>query len=586
MSKLLKYLRLLLLCGPLRALSRVLLYGWSVLTLVVSVAVGYVPSAQAEIEDMPASSDVAPLVHGSNATLLVRQFLLEGVVERAGAGITLARLDASIHELHNIQGVQLTVLDIHHIADALTRIYHNAGYPFTKVIVPAQEIIEGRVTLQVVEPTVGSIHVRGGSSYDQAQMESAFSSVIGEVVNAKEVETLVRRVNGFPGLSTFSYFSKGARPNTTRINIKIQKEVSWQVLAKVDNYGVETTGQTRGLTSLTLNNPLGFADQLSLGIMQSVGAEEEENTTYGSFFYRAPLFHSAFSVGLLASNNQFDIGRDFADLGLQGEASIARADLRYLWSSSRSLSGSVMVYGDAKRSELQSELNTDVLDKEETSNGSGLLLTVNYRGEGSPLQQKLFIDIYTGDYEIEYGEDAAIVAAEDSFVKSQVRYQLRWDWLSLYSQIQWDIRAQHSDVALPSIEQISASGPYAIRGLETGFYSSDNGAITSLQWRFMHPSWLGDTVSKGVSGMFVPFVFYDAAVLERIAMENEQLTVSGAGVGVDYSISISDSLRVFGRLTVAATDNIEQRNTETDEINMTIDPEQQHAVYGEINVQF
>jgi len=568
---------------------------------------------------MPSSLDVAPLVHKGRLhkgeqRLRVSRFTIDGLVERERYGITLGRLQALIKAKQSALGDQLTVSEIHYIADHLTRFYHTVGFPFSRVIVPEQEVVDNTIRLQVIEAVIASVDVRGESLYGKGQLQSPFSSVIGKVTNSSDIESLLRHVNTFPGLQTFGYFSKGAKPGETRINLKVQQEESWQLLTKVDNYGADTTGENRGLVSLTLNNPLGFADQLSLGVLQSFDSKEgEQNTTYGSLSYRIPLFHSALSLGLLVSNNQFDIGRDFSDLGLEGEASIARVDMRYQWAQSRTLNSTFAVYGDNKTSDVKSGLTTDILDKEETSQGAGLLLTLNYRGTGSSIQQQFFVDVYAGRYETEFGEDAFINGQggsdflEDSFTKVQLRYRFQWDWLWLSSQLEWSVRGQYSDVALPSMEQISVSGPFAVRALETGFYSADNGVLSSFQWRLMNPQWLGDNaVSRAISKAIVPFVFYDFSLLQRneltrdesqldasqtggagsVLVMDEELTASGFGFGFDFNVMLSSTLSVFGRVTVARTNKIEQRITETDAINTTIDPTQQRSVYGEFNVRF
>lgn len=566
---------------------------------------------------MPSSTDVASDVvrdvAGKTSGVKVSRFVLKGVIEREENGITLAHLETLIANKRAELPDRLNVADIHHVADHLTGFYQAAGFPFSRVIVPEQEVIGGIVTLEVVEAVVGSVDIItphttlqavASPLYSTAQLSSPFSPVMGAVVDSKSIESILRRVNSFPGLTVFGYFSRGAKPGETRINLKVQGEEAWQLLTKVDNYGTDTTGQYRGLVLLTTNNPFGFADQLSLGLLQSFDVDNDsgndssnasnnasnkqnQNTTYGSLSYRTPLFHSAISLGFLFSNNQFDIGREFSDLGLEGEASIARVDSRYQWSRTPSLNSTAALYADRKTSELNSGLTTDILDKKDVSTGVGALLTLNYRSVGSAFQQQLLVEAYSGQYKTEFGEDALLSSLEESFVKTQLRYRLKWDWKQAYSQLELSFRAQFSDVALPSMEKISVSGPYGVRALETGFYSADKGAIASMQWRLMDPSWLGSNeFLKTISKAMVPFVFYDAGLMENILSEEERLSASGYGLGIDYNVKITSTVRAFGRLTIATTDHIEQRNTETDAVNMTIDAKQQRTLYGEFNVRF
>ena len=592
---------------------------WLLIGCVLCIFSNALHAASTDTTSMPSSLDVAPLVHkkkpdqgGANQSehrLRVDRFVIDDLVERERYGVTLVRLQALIKSKQSVLGDQLTVSEIHYIADHLTRFYHAVGFPFSRVIVPEQEVVDNTIRLQVVEAVIANVDVRDESLYGKEQLQSPFLSVIGKVTNSSVIEFLLRHVNSFPGLQTFGYFSKGAKPGETRINLKVQHEESWQLLSKVDNYGADTTGENRGLVSLTLNNPLGFADQLSLGVLQSFDSKEgAQNTTYGSLSYRTPLFHSALSLGFLASNNQFDIGRDFTDLGLEGEASIARVDMRYQWAQSRTLNSTLAVYGDSKTSDVKSGLTTDILDKDETSQGAGLLLTLNYRGTGSSIQQQFLVDVYGGRYETEFGEDVQINGQggsnllDDTFTKAQLRYRFQWDWLWLSSQLEWSVRGQYSDVALPSMEQVSVSGPFAVRALETGFYSADNGVLSSFQWRLMNPQWLGgNAVSRAVAKSIVPFVFYDFALLQRnelkradflgssddsVLVVEEELSVGGYGLGFDFNVKLSSTLSVFGRVTVARTNKIEQRIIETGAVNTTINPAQQRSVYGEFNVRF
>lgn len=553
--------------------------------------------------DTPIPSSNMPLPSQQQSLQSAKQILIKQVqfidfVPRPAQGLTLEKLRAVIKAMQLQWGVYLSVAEIHSLADQITRLYRNAGFSFTRVIVPPQEIKNHQLQLQIIEGTLGDIQVRGADHYGAKTIKRPFQGLLNRVVTQQQIQQALAIVNQYPGLEVYGYFSKGSKPHQTRLNLKVQKEQWLQATLKADNYGSENTGLYRATGYITVNNPLGFADRLTLGVLQSldIGNQAQENNTYGSIAYQAMITPGGSRIGLLAGNHQFELGQAFSDLGVEGEAEHYRLDLTVPWRRTRWFSSDVNLYGEQKQTDITSALDTDLLDKQEQTQKLAIALQLNHQAKHALASQfrwgqALNLGIYAGDFDIEFGQDTAMPTLSDNLQTLFINYSLFGQYYhqgKAAYRWQFSLKGQYSDQRLPDVETFTLSGPYGVRAYEQGLLSADQGGVASLQWFWLSPDWLGN---NGFSRTVKPFVFYDAAYGERLADGaiselREQIIASGYGLGFDIRYPANGSNRSgwWGRFTLARRDSLKSNPAAADRDlkKFSNNP----VIYGELSYRF
>lgn len=551
-------------------------------------------ASQAMALTVPSSTSPKPVQSKSNNQsyfkneILVKSIDFIGFVEREEHGITLDALNSIVQKYQLEWGVYLSIAEIHSLADQLTHYYRKAGFNFTKVVVPPQEIVSNTLTLNIVEAVIGDIHIRDADWYSETQIKNALAPLKNKVVTNQQVKQLLDRVNQFPGLKVFGYFSKGSKNNTTRLNIKVQKESIADATLKVDNYGSESTGLYRAIGLVNVNNPFGFADQLQIGVLQTLDIDNQaqEENRFGSLSYRIPIHNSGASLGVSLSNNQFELGQDFSVLGVQGKADIFRVELNIPRSGDSLYASNWSVYMDQKDTTIESDLDTNLLDEDETTKGLGLGYSYQYRSRTSTTRSSRWgygglISAYGGNSEIEFGSDTGKTKQEEDFSKLMISQSLYWDYVSngmTKSRLLLEIKGQYSDDRLPDIETFALSGPSGLRSYESGLFNADKGGVARIQWYW-------------ISRYIKPFLFYEGAYGERRSDLEEddailRLHATGYGIGFDGFISFGEfpNSGIHCRFTAGQSESVE---VNSDDILPDRDElEDKLTVYGELSYRF
>lgn len=213
----------------------------------------------------------------------------------------------------------VTLLDLYAAADKVTAFYIRHGYTLASVTIPAQRVSGGVVRLQVFEGRIGKVAVEGNRFYSSAHIGKYLQPLRpGEVYRGDTLETGMLRLNALPGLSAKAVVRPGEQFGTSDIAVKAE-EKRWAGSAVMDNYGRQNIGATRYSASLTVNDPFGVEDQISLtGLTSEAGL-----LTYGYAQYSRALDFTGLRATLSYGHAQFEVGGPFA--GVEGHNYIGRA---------------------------------------------------------------------------------------------------------------------------------------------------------------------------------------------------------------------------------------------------------------------
>ena len=427
-------------------------------------------------------------------------------------------------------GSELTLPELRNAAAAITRFYNSRGYLLAQAYLPAQDVLEGTVTIAVIEGRYGAIDLR-----NQTRMSDGVARRIldgldpGDPVAIAPLERRLLLLSDIPGVIVHSTLSPGAEVGASDLTVDLAPSPLISGSLEADNAGNRYTGAYRFGGSINLNNPAGLGDLLSLRLLAST-----EGLAYGRAAYQAPI--GAATVGVAYTHLQYDLGREFSALDAGGSADMVSAFVSYPLIRSRNANLHVFGSADAKFLTDEIGLVSQVSDKEIQS------LTAGLRGDsrdsfGGGGWNTGSVSWTTGELDIESplerAADAMSARSQGGFGKLQYavsRLQTVSGPLSVYG----SLRGQVATDNLDSSEKMELGGAYAVRAYPEGEAYGDEGYVATLEARLALDQW-----TASLPGRFQLIGFVDAGEIDFahdpwFAGANHARR-SGAGVGLVWS---------------------------------------------------
>jgi len=405
--------------------------------------------------------------------------------------------DTQLAEKENLQslikpviGKTLDHAGLQQVADALTRYLRGRGYVLARAYLPRQDLTEGVLEIALMQGRLESgeqrIEVGGSSRSNPERLRAIAASALpeGEVLRAEDLERALLLINDQPGVSARSALERGAQPGTSRllVDAKAGPLVSGGVSA--DNYGNRSTGVARINAQVSLNDPLGIGDQLTLGASKTTGSD-----IVGAS-YSLPLTASGLRLQVGASYLRYDVDQDqFRELDLRGNARTASIGLSYPLIRSR-LQNLYVTAGYEHKALEDRALGSNLRDRQ-LDNFTFALSGNRFDDFASGGVTDAGISLTLGELDLsgnradEYA-DARSAGSDGRFEKLNLRISrlqnlgAGTDW-SLFA----GLSAQWSDQNLDSAEKFLLGGPAGVRAYPIGEAAGDHGWLGTLEVRRM-----------------------------------------------------------------------------------------------------
>lgn len=502
-----------------------------------------------------------PLGVEEGTRTFVRRFLVGGVIDRPEQGIrkeeVLALVERLRREYQGLNGAGegkptgpargLTIGQLQEIANAITQYYRRAGFILARAFVPAQEVKKGIVRIEVQEGTLAQVMPQGNKRFSEELMARPFAGLVGEPVTGTHIESALLLLSDYPGLSAYGVFRPGPLPGTTELVLNVDRERLYEGSLNFDNYGTRFTGDNRVVLNLSLNNPLGAADRLTTSLIQSFSPRK---SLYGSVRYEVPIYDGRHSLGVGYSRNAYDVGSEFADLGLEGESWVGNVSLtrNFLRGRNRNLFGTLEF--QHKKAETSAR-GTTVTDDELSV--IGLELSVDgiiprwSTIQAMTLRYDHGLEGVLGamDADQDRRPPSSRIDSNGEFVggdfdKLTLAYA-RVQNLTKHQSLLFRLNGQYSPDPLVSVEQFVIGGPTSVRAYPRSEYLMDYGVFGSLEWSIDAPGITGQPFAVGRTWGDVLrlslFVDYAAGELnDALLNETDSVDIAGAGVGIHLNL--------------------------------------------------
>lgn len=252
-------------------------------------------------------------------------FTLKGITFRGNDTIPSDELLAPVRDQI---GKQIGFADLEAIAAKVTQVYRARGYLLAQVVIPQQDVSAGTVEFTVLEGRVGHVRldIAAGTPVRESLIRERVAQIpVGKPLQQHDIERTMLLLSDLPGIQVTSAIETGEEPGTVDLGISVAPAKRWTFAVDVDNYGAPESGTWRLGALARLNSPFMIGDNLDLRLLGS----ERLDTVYGRIGYEAPVNAYGTRVGVAVSRLNYALGKEFASLDAQGEATVVDLTLTH-----------------------------------------------------------------------------------------------------------------------------------------------------------------------------------------------------------------------------------------------------------------
>ena len=223
-------------------------------------------------------------------------------------------------------------------AAAIAAAYREAGW-IVRAYLPAQDIVDGVVTIQIVEAVFGGTHIQGDIpqriSREQIMRIFQAQQKTGELLNADKLDRALLLADDLPGVTVAGGLREGAKEHETDLDLKLGEEPLASGEFGLDNTGSRSTGNDRLTVNLGLTSPFKHGDLVSANVIHTQGSDYmrlDGNIPLGSNGWRTGVNASHLTYSLVAPEfSALDAHGTSDTVGLEATFPIIRSRLKNLY---------------------------------------------------------------------------------------------------------------------------------------------------------------------------------------------------------------------------------------------------------------
>lgn len=442
-------------------------------------------------------------------------------------------------------GKKTNIERLHYLAKLITQHYHEAGYVLSQTILPAQDIKNGVVRLQVVEGYITQVQFDGAEVFTDRLgiLEQGREDILAmRPLDGKKLERILRSMSDLGGVeakATLQPMSRSASAGTTSLQIHFSKRKPEHRVV-LDNYGTRYGGPVQ-LTGYSQFFPEWFGlDTLSFSALTSVPLDEAH---FLSASYTLPIASDGTTLGFNASYSDSapgynlrsnDVKSDSYNLGVQVTHPILH-DRSTRWDLTPSF--------DLKNS------TTDILKTPISNDRNRALRITNDFSHADSWDGSM-----EGNFTVSQGLD--ILGARETGSRNLSRVEGKSDFTKIDGTISrsqilnqdWQVNlsaaGQYAWSPLLSAEEYGFGGQKFGRAYNASEITGDHGLAGSIEVQY-------NSLPPQYDIYLQPFVYYDIGKVWNLDADAQDTAAASAGVGVNaqHTSGVSGSFTIAQPLT-------------------------------------
>jgi hemolysin activation/secretion protein len=379
---------------------------------------------------------------------------------------------------------ELTDQDLESLRLALTVYYVNHGYINSGAIIPDQTVMNGIITLHIIEGKLTNIEVAGNRWFRTSYIRNRVNLGGGPPLNIYALQEQLQILQQDDRIQKLNAELKpDVKPGESLLKVQIQEENPLKIVLEFDNYQPPTVSSEGGIGRVTVTdqNLLGFGDIFSFTYGRSSGINPEID-----IYYTIPFTAHDTSLMLYYRKNDFTvIESPFKNLDIVSNADIAGVTLRQPFYRTIHQEFALALTGEYIN-------NRTFLDNEPFSfypgmeNGRAIVTALRFSQEWT---YRALAQVIALRSRLSFGIDALGATVHSSGLPDsqfiswllQAQWAMRHKFLDMQTILRMDL--QLANKPLLAVEQIAVGGRYSVRGYRADLLVRDNGFIASLETR-------------------------------------------------------------------------------------------------------
>jgi hemolysin activation/secretion protein len=225
------------------------------------------------------------------------------------------------------EGQTMPLEQLEQVVGRITRAYHDAGYPLAYAYLPQQQIHDGEVTVDIVEPRYSKISVIGHSKLKSGVALRTVGVAQGQMIAEAPLTRGLILLSQTPGIAAHAVFSPGQQPQTSDLDLNVQDTPRLVGDIDVSNSGNKAVGSTLIGADGTFNDPFGYGSAISVNAMAT--PHDEARLNAAGFALSLPYIWNGLRAGAYGSFTNYHLGESFAPLNESGRADQGGVDATY-----------------------------------------------------------------------------------------------------------------------------------------------------------------------------------------------------------------------------------------------------------------
>lgn len=415
----------------------------------------------------------------SHGTANDTRFMVKSIRIGGNSEIATPELQALVAGL---AGGEHSLAELDAAAARITRYYRARGYVVARAYIPAQDVKNGVVVIDIIEGRVGQHRIDNRSRLSDERAYAYLSQVKdGEVIRGEQIERSLLLLNDTPGVGgSRATLQPGASVGTSDLIVELNHAALVSGNFEIDNYGNRYTGEYRSSATVNLNSPLRIGDQLTVS-----GLASGQDLNYGRIAYQFPVASASLRMGAAYFDVRYHLGKDFSTLSAHGKANSGSVFGVYTFIRSQSSNLTETLTLEKKKLTDYVDATATVTDKDVRLAKLGL--TGNHQdtlGGGG---------ISSADLSVVIGQltinSPGALAIDQASARSNGRYTRvscsvsRLQRLTDNNRFYLSFSGQRADKNLDSSEKFSLGGAYGVRAYPQGEGIGDEGYLAILELR-------------------------------------------------------------------------------------------------------
>ena len=228
--------------------------------------------------------------------------------EKAVKNITNAYINTCV----NTRAIEILMSQV-------TAAYLNKGYVAARVYLPEQDLKSGMLKLQVEEGVISDLKLSDRTK-NTISLKTALEDVKGKPLNLRDLEQAIDQINRLQSNNVKMDILPGVNAGESIVVFDNESSKRVNGYFSYDNKGQDTTGKKQAALGISLDNPFGLNDLISLSYNRSLPFKTKQTDSYtGSAIYIVPLGYNTFNFSASRSEYDSTIKTEFNDLLSHGE---------------------------------------------------------------------------------------------------------------------------------------------------------------------------------------------------------------------------------------------------------------------------